>query len=134
MSFAQIGRTREAIREFDETMRQAGPTPVYLAASAYAYALAGDRNRAESILGGLVSDARTKPVSSVEIAAVNAGLRQEEQCFEWLAKGFERRDPLMTFLAVDPRFDRYRGAPRFQDLLRRMGFPAALIATSSTSQ
>jgi tetratricopeptide (TPR) repeat protein len=129
MSFAQMGRPREAIREFDETLRQAGPTPVYLAASAYAYALAGDQSRARSILDELVSEARTKPVSSVEIAAVYAGLGQEEQCFKWLARGFERRDPLMTYLAVDPRFDRYRRAPRFQDLLRRMGFPAALIAT-----
>jgi TolB-like protein/tetratricopeptide (TPR) repeat protein len=134
MSFAQIGRPREAIREFDETVRQAGPTPVYLAATAYAHALAGDRSRAQSILGGLVSEAKTKPVSPVEIAAVYAGLGQQEQCFEWLAEGFERRDPLMTFLAVDPRFDRYRGAPRFQELLRRMGFPAALIATPPTGQ
>jgi TolB-like protein/Flp pilus assembly protein TadD/tRNA A-37 threonylcarbamoyl transferase component Bud32 len=134
MSFAQMGRPREAIREFDETLRQAGPTPVYLAASAYAYALAGDRSRAESILRELVSEARSKPVSPVEIAAIYAGLGQDEQCFEWLAKGFERRDPLMTFVAVDPRFDRYRGAPRFQDLLRRMGFPAALIAPPPTGQ
>ena len=72
--------------------------------------------------------ARTQPVSSVEIAAVHAALDQREQCFRSLASALEARDPLLQYIAVDQRFDRYRSDPRFQDLLRRMGFPAALIA------
>jgi hypothetical protein len=128
MSFAQTGRPREAIREFEKTLRRAGPTPVYRAASAYAHAIAGERSRAQQILSELEREARTKTVSSVEIAAVHASLGQLEQCFQWLAEAFERRDPLLAYLAVDPRFDRYRDDPRFQDLLRRIGFPAPLIA------
>jgi TolB-like protein/Flp pilus assembly protein TadD len=127
MSFAQTGRPREAIREFEKTLRRAGPTPVYRAASAYAYAIAGERSRAQQILSELEKEARTKPVSSVEIAAVHVALGQREQCFQWLAEAFERHDPLVAYLAVDPRFDRYRDDLRFQDLLRRIGFPAPLI-------
>ena len=85
-------------------------------------------SRAQEILSELEEEARTKPVSPVEIAVVHAGLGQGEQCFQWLARAFEGRDPLLAYLAVDPRFDRYRPDPRFQDLLRRIGFPAALIA------
>jgi tetratricopeptide (TPR) repeat protein len=128
MVFAQTGRPREAIREFEKTLRRAGPTPVYRAAFAYAHAIAGERRRAQELLSELEEEARTKPVSPFEIAAVHVALGQREQCFQWLAEAFERRDPLVAYLAVDPRFDRYRDDPRFQDLLRRIGFPARLIA------
>jgi hypothetical protein len=128
MSFAQTGRPREAIREFEETLRQAGPLPVYRAALARAHALAGDTSQAREILRELEKAAQTKPVSSVEIATVHAALGQREPCFQYLHRAFEQRDPLLQFLAVDPRFDRYRADPRFADLLRRIGFPADLIA------
>ena len=104
MSFAQLGRPEEAIREFEETLRRAGPTPVYRAAAAYAHALVGDRRRAHQMLRELEQEAKTRPVSPVEIAVVHVGLGQREQCFEWLGRAFEQRDPLMKFLAVDPRF------------------------------
>jgi hypothetical protein len=29
----------------------------------------------------------------------------------------------MNYVKMDPRFDRLRGNPQFQDLLRRMNFP-----------
>lgn len=79
----------------------------------------------------LEEEARTKPVSSVEIAAVHAALGQRERCFHWLARAFQQREALLHFLAVDPRFDRYRDDPRFQDLLRRIGFPATPVAAGS---
>jgi serine/threonine-protein kinase len=128
MSFAETGRPREAIREFQATLRSAGPLPAYRAALGRAYALAGDTSRAREILRELEEAARTKPVSSVEVATIHAALDQKEQCFRWLDRAMAARDPYLAYLAVDPRFDRYRSDPRFQDLLRRIGFPAALIA------
>jgi serine/threonine-protein kinase len=128
MSFAETGRPREAIREFEETLRRAGPLSVYRAALARAHALAGNTSQAREILRDLEEAATTKPVSSVEIAAVHAALDQKEQCFQWLDRAVEARDPLLQYIAVDQRFDRYRRDRRFEDMLRRMGFPAALIA------
>ena len=128
MSFAETGRPREAIREFEATLRSAGPLPAYRAALGRAYALAGDTSQARKILRELEEAARTKPVSSVEVASVHAALDQKEQCFQWLDRAMAARDPYLLYIAVDQRFDRYRSDPRFQDMLRRMGFPAALIA------
>ena len=78
MSFAETGRPREAIREFEATLRSAGPLPAYRAALGRAYALAGDTSRAREILRELEEAARTKPVSSVEVATVHAALDQKE--------------------------------------------------------
>lgn len=93
-----------------------------------AYALAGDTSQARDILRELEEAARAKPVSSVEVASVHAALDQKEQCFQWLDRAMTARDPYLLYLAVDQRFDRSRSDPRVQDMLRRMGFPAALIA------
>ncbi|HYC30836.1 MAG TPA: tetratricopeptide repeat protein, partial [Gemmatimonadales bacterium] len=123
MTYAQIGRARDAITEFELTLRQAGAVPVYQAALAYAYARAGEKARARAMLAALQEEARSKPVSGVEIAAVHAALGNTEACFEWLSHAFERRDPLMRFVAVDPRLDPVRSDTRFEALLARVGFP-----------
>ena len=50
-------------------------------------------------------------------------LGDEERAFELLEQGYEERDGNLVFLAVDPTFDPLRSDPRFDDLLRRIGFP-----------
>jgi hypothetical protein len=42
--------------------------------------------------------------------------------FEWLEKGIERRDFIVT-IKVDHGLDSLRSDPRFAGLLRRMNFP-----------
>jgi hypothetical protein len=43
---------------------------------------------------------------------------------EWLERGYKERLWLMCVLKTEPTFDTLRDDPRFQDLLRRMNFPA----------
>ncbi len=49
--------------------------------------------------------------------------RDQHEAFAWLERGYRERDPLMTVLDLHPFFDPLRSDPRFQDLLRRIGFP-----------
>jgi TolB-like protein len=46
-----------------------------------------------------------------------------DEAFTWLERGYRERDPQMIVLKAHPAFDPLRSDPRFDDLLRRIGFP-----------
>ncbi len=49
---------------------------------------------------------------------------ETEEATTWLERAYEERDPLLLLLAkTDPRMAPLRSDPRFDDLLRRIGFP-----------
>ncbi len=57
------------------------------------------------------------------IAASLALLGETEEAMTWLERAYEERDPLLLTAKTDPLLDPLRSDPRFQDLLRRIGFP-----------
>jgi serine/threonine-protein kinase len=62
-------------------------------------------------------------VSPYDIAIIYAGLGQKEEALAWLEKAYEERSWYLCLLSVDPKLDAFRSEPRFQSLLRRVGFP-----------
>jgi hypothetical protein len=62
-------------------------------------------------------------VSSIFVAEIYAALGEREEAFEWLEKGYEERSIGILFLRNDPLWDNLRSDPRFQELVRRVGFP-----------
>jgi tetratricopeptide (TPR) repeat protein len=87
----------------------------------HAYALAGKRDRAISILTRLEEQAKRQYLSPYYIALIFVGLADHERAFEWLERAFSDRNEWLVWLRVDPRFDRLRSDARFVDLLRRIG-------------
>jgi len=53
-----------------------------------------------------------------------AALNKNDEALRYLEDAYRDRAAWMIFLKVDPRLDNLRSDPRFQDLLRRMNFPA----------
>ena len=62
-------------------------------------------------------------VPPYHIALIYNGLDERDETLAWLERGYEQRDPKMVFLKVEPKWNNLRDDPRFQDLLRRVGFP-----------
>ncbi len=57
------------------------------------------------------------------IATNLAMIGETEEAMTWLERAYEEREPNLLFAKIDPRLDPLRSDPRFQDLLRRIGFP-----------
>ena len=57
------------------------------------------------------------------IAQLSAMIGETEKAMTWLERAYEEREPLLVNVKADPRLDPLRSDPRFQDLLRRIGFP-----------
>ncbi len=57
------------------------------------------------------------------LAHVFYALEEYDRALDYLEKAFEERSFLIGFLAVDGIWDRLRGMPRFESLMRRAGLP-----------
>ena len=106
-----------------EKARELGGNPWVSAALARTYAAKGDKAQALRLVNELITLSKKEYVSSYSVATVYASLRNPDQAFVWLEKGYKERCEDMTFLKIDPRIDPLRSDPRFQDLLYRMNFP-----------
>ena len=56
----------------------------------------------------------------VEFKLIYNALDERENAVEWLEKGYELRDPKMTILKVEPKWNNLRDEPRFIELMQRM--------------
>src|SRR5205807_10091348 len=63
-------------------------------------------------------------VSPYAVARVHATLGEVEAALGLLQTAYDQRAGWMVLLKVDPCIDNLRSFPRFQDLMRRMNFPA----------
>ena len=124
LSYEQTSRLPEAIRALERTVAVA-PIPVYQASLGHAYAVAGERAKAQEILRALLERGRTSYVSAFDIAILHAGLGDRQRTLQALERAVDQRAAYLAFLNVDARFDAFRDDPRFRDLIRRMGLPTS---------
>jgi TolB-like protein/Tfp pilus assembly protein PilF len=112
----------EAIASFEE-QRRLSPSrnSTLIAALGHAYAVSGNREAAQKIIAELQELAKTKYISSFQIASIYAGLGENDQAFAWLEKAYEERSPELVNLKIEPSFDNLRSDPRFTDLAARIG-------------
>jgi DNA-binding winged helix-turn-helix (wHTH) protein/TolB-like protein/Tfp pilus assembly protein PilF len=109
-------RFDEAIAELKQ--RASEDDLKHAAALGYAYARSGRRAEAERVLDAALH--RTGKPSNAAIAFIYAGMDDKEHALDWLEKGYQDRDNIVTHLKVEPLFDNLRSEPRFKELLRRM--------------
>jgi serine/threonine protein kinase/Tfp pilus assembly protein PilF len=118
--YEREGMYEEALAEFWKARDLGGPT-ITSALAAYTYARMGRRREALKVLDELKNPSITPYVPPSSIAMVHLGLGEKEKAWEWLERAYEDRDPILTFIVVEPKWDDLRSDPRYADLVRRVG-------------
>jgi adenylate cyclase len=122
LSFLKKGDTADAIAELQKT-RTPNPGAWYQGYLGYAYAISGDRAKAEQALRELEDLAKQQYVSPTAFATIYLGLGEKEKALDWLEKAYEQRDSACWYLKIDQIYDSVRNEPRFQAILKKMNFP-----------
>ncbi len=110
-----------AIAELQEAVKLSSGSPTCIANLARAYAASGKRSEAVTLLGDLKKRSRPGQSYASEIAVIYASLGETDQAMSWLEIGYEER--FNPGVLIRPGFDPLRSDPRFEDLVRRTGFP-----------
>ncbi len=118
-AYAAKGMHEEAVEVAERLARTDPGSRRGMVTLALAYAGAGQREDALRILEEVRGSALYPP----SVAYVYAALGEADAAFEWLEKAYERRSIGVTWIRVDPGFDPIRSDPRWDDLMRRIGFP-----------
>jgi serine/threonine-protein kinase len=62
-------------------------------------------------------------VQPTSMAMLYARVGEVDEAFRHLERAYEERTRALVYLKIEPQFDRLRDDPRYDDLVRRMGFP-----------
>ena len=82
----------------------------------------------------LARRSKTAFVSAVQVALLFAHAGENDAALEQLEKAYEERDPRLHTVWADPDWEALYSKPRFQQLLRNMGFPSVEKAATWSRQ
>lgn len=119
-AYVQAGRSDRGLAELQSAASLSGDNPLYLAQVGVAYASAGRKTEALQVIAQLQAMSSSRYMSPYGLAQIYAALNDQEQTYRWLQTAYDDHAVWMTYLAVDPVFDRLRSDQRFQEVLRRV--------------
>lgn len=87
------------------------------------YAVSGRVRDAQNSLRMLDELTKKIYVSPYEMAVIYVGLGEQDRALELIEKAYRERSLLALSVQFDPRLNKLREDPRFQDFMRRTGIP-----------
>jgi TolB-like protein len=98
--------------------------PFYLGHIGIAYFKAGNKSKSSEYLNELLNRIRKSPVGSPSFfaAALYTAEGESDKAIKLLESGYNNHEVEMYWLKVEPLFRSLHGDPRFEDLLRKIGF------------
>ena len=121
-SYEEKGMFAEALADLAGTSPPWSGSPYGAAELAYIYGRTGQQEKARLWLTKLEAMNRRHPLDPAVFVRPNIGMGNKEQALVWLERAYAQHANSMMLLKVDPVYDPLRDEPRFQSLLRRMGF------------
>jgi serine/threonine-protein kinase len=112
-----------SIEECRKALVSSPTNPNILNALGYAYASAGRKDEAQTILKSFLEMRKQHFISPFMIAMLYTSLGQKDDAFDWLNKAYDERDPQLIWFHIDPQLDPLHSDPRFSQLIQRMRIP-----------
>jgi serine/threonine protein kinase/tetratricopeptide (TPR) repeat protein len=120
LALSQKGCLQDSIGSLEATVRLSPSFTLAAGFLAGSYVQAGQPDRAEKLMAQVAERGSRTYVSPACFGVYHAALRDAERMFEFLQAALAERDPYLTRMDAEPRFDPYRSDPRYLDLLDRM--------------
>ena len=98
-------------------------SPVTLGSLGFIYGVSGNTDEAMTLVQELKALASRRYVSPYWIGLIYVGVGEQDEAMLWLERAYQERSGSLAMLNIHPGIDQARSDPRFQDLLRRLGFP-----------
>jgi serine/threonine-protein kinase len=131
--YIKLGRTLARQKKCPEALAQAeiaerriagGAVPLSRSWLGAAYGLCAETARARQKLDELHALSKKQYVDPVTFADVHSSLGEVDEALRWYEKAYEDRTPNMAYASIMPLIDPgLAGNPRFEAIVRRMGFP-----------
>ena len=121
-AYDQLGRDDLALEAVAKAADRSNGNFKTISFKGYVLARLGREDEARHELRTLLATSAVQYVPPANIALVYAGLGERDSAMEWLDRAVAARDVHLVFLTRDPRWDSYRGDPRFRAVLDRCGF------------
>jgi len=120
-AYERCGQVDQAIEVFKKIFALSN-SPMFLGALGHAYAVSGEHRLACKVLKELQELSKQYYVSAYSQAIIHLALGDENHTLDCLEKAYHDRCEMMTWLRIDPCFDRIRHNPHFTNMLYRIGF------------
>jgi len=119
--YAQKGLFTEALADAEMQGGRLNDNPWRWAMIAYISGRSGDLAKAKAALEQLRRVKQHRAVDSLCFTVAYIGFGEHDEALLWLEKAYQEHSNSLTALKVDPMYDPLRGAPRFQESVRRVG-------------
>ena len=130
LGYLQKRRYRAALDSFQKARLLGGPHNA-VSAIGYAYAIMGDKERAQNTLKELKRVLKTSYTPPYAFAAIHAGLGEIDAAFDCLGQSYKAHDIGLLWLKWDPQFDNLRSDPRLQAILGGIGLQSSAYSSSA---
>jgi TolB-like protein/Tfp pilus assembly protein PilF len=114
-------QTDQAIPEMEKTVAMMNRSPGSLEMLATAYAHAGRRQDALTLINELKQRRQRGYVPAGAFINPYLALGDYDQAFFWCDEAYKEQSGILQWIKVDPFFDPVRNDPRFVDLVHRVG-------------
>ena len=121
-AYIEKGMFAEAVIEAKKAGELSTAQTASIVFEGHALARMGRKDETRILLDKLLKLSKETSVPATHIALLYNALGENDEAFKWLDRGIEQRDPKMAFLKVQPRWNNLRGDPRFQEIMKRVGF------------